>query len=135
MSRPDMTLSVVGAMHPNGDGSNRLFEIALCVPGEAIELLPEPKNKHDASAVAVVSARGIQIGYLSAERCGWIGAKLRHGEDLRAVFQSKVKGGALIRVSFSGEDPILPEPAEKAPVCEDEPDDTFYPDEIPPDDI
>ncbi|MBV1692466.1 HIRAN domain-containing protein [Novosphingobium sp. G106] len=56
-----------------------------------MELLPEPKNKHDASAVAVVSARGIQIGYLSAERCGWIGAKLRYGEDLRAVFQSRVK--------------------------------------------
>ncbi|WP_375293501.1 hypothetical protein [Novosphingobium sp. G106] len=39
----------------------------------------------------MVSARGIQIGYLSAERCGWIGAKLRYGEDLRAVFQSRVK--------------------------------------------
>lgn len=83
----------------------------------------------------MVSVRGIQIGYLCAERCGWIGAKLRHGEDLRAVFQSRVKGGALIRVSFSGEDPILPEPTPKAPVREEEPDDTFYPDEIPPDDF
>jgi hypothetical protein len=130
-----MTLSVVGAMHPNADGSNRLFEIALCAPGEPVDLIPEPKNKHDPSAVAVVSLRGIQIGYLSAERCGWIGAKLRSGEDLRTVFQSRVKGGALIRVSFSGENPILPEPPLKAPVREEEPDDTFYPDEIPPDDF
>jgi len=136
MSRPDMTLSVVGAIHPNADGSNRLFEIALCVPGEPIELLPEPKNKHDPSAVAVVTSRGIQIGYLSAERCGWIGAKLRNGEELRAVFQGRVKGGALIRVSFTGKDPVLPEPAAQAAPkkCQPDFDDTFYPDEIPPDD-
>src|SRR5690349_9077690 len=43
---------VVGSMHPNADGSNRLFEIALCVPGEPITLVREPKNKHDPSAVA-----------------------------------------------------------------------------------
>lgn len=133
MMRPDMTLSVVGAIHPNADGSNRLFEIAMCAPLEQVELIPEPGNKHDPSAVAVFSVRGIQIGYLSAERCGWIGAKIRLGEELIAVFQESVKGGALIRASFSGAPPILPAPRAKRPA---EPvfDDGFFPDELPPDD-
>jgi hypothetical protein len=131
--RPDMTLSVVGAMHPNADGGNRLFEIAMCAPGEPVSLVPEPGNKHDPSAVAVVSVRSIQIGYLSAERCGWIGARIRMGEDIRAVFQEAVKGGAQIRVSFSGEDPSLPPPRPRPPATPDH-DDGFFPDEIYPDD-
>lgn len=137
MARPDMTLSVVGSIHSNTDGGNRLFEIALCAAGEVVQLMPEPKNRHDPSAVAVFSARGIQIGYLSAERCGWIGAKIRLGEELRAVFQAPAKGGALIRLSFTGEDPVLPDPAlPKAKQRARSPDwdDSFYPDEIWPDD-
>ena len=130
-----MTLSVVGGIHANADGSNRLFEIALCAPGETVSLVPEPKNKRDPSAVAVFSLRGVQLGYLSAERCGWVGAKIRLGEDLRAIFQAAVTGGAMIRVSFSGEDPILPLPVpdRRAATCAgNDPD--FYPDEIWPDD-
>lgn len=135
MARPDMTLSVVGAIHLNKDGSNRLFEIALCAPGEPVALQPEPSNRHDPSAVAVISTRGIPIGYLSAERCGWIGSRIRLGEELRAVFQDAVKGGALIRMSFSGEDPVLP-PARPGRRGEpDAADDGFYPDEIWPDDF
>lgn len=131
-----MTLSVVGGMHANKNGTNRLFEIALCVPGEPVQLIPEPNNKHDPSAIAVFSVRNAQIGYISAERCGWIGAKLRLGEEVRAVFQEATKGGALIRVSFSGADPILPAPKpkpERRPPPEY--DDGFFPDEIPPDDF
>jgi hypothetical protein len=135
MARPDMTLSVVGGIHPNADGSNRLFEIALCVAGEAVQLIPEPRNKHDPSAVAVFSARGIQVGYLSAERCGWIGSEIRLGEEVRAVFQAPEKGGALLRVGFSGEDPVIP-PSRPARTAGRSPDwdDDFYPDEIWPDD-
>jgi hypothetical protein len=132
-----MTLQVVGGIHPNADGGNRLFEIALCVPGEPISLVPEPKNKYDPSAVAVFSARGIQIGYLSAERCGWIGAKIRLGEDLRVRFQSAVKGGALVRVGFAGKDPLLPlsRLASAARLPSSGEDVGFYPDDLPPDDI
>lgn len=130
-----MTLVVVGAIHPNADGSNRLFEIALCKAGEPVKLVPEPRNKHDPSAVAVCSMRDIQIGYLSAERCGWIGSKIRLGEDIRARFQGAIKGGALIRVSFSGSDPGLPSAAQPGPERSGfEIDETFYPDEIPADD-
>jgi hypothetical protein len=129
-----MTLSVVGAMHPNADGGNRLFEIAMCAPGEPVSLVPESKNKHDPSAVAVFSARGTQFGYVSAERCGWIGARIRMGEEILAVFQEPVRGGALIRISFSGEPPFIPRKRTPAPEpSASEYDDTFYPDEEPPD--
>lgn len=135
MTRPDMTLAVVGGIHANADGSNRLFEIALCMPGEPVQLVPEPKNKHDPSAVAVFSARGVQIGYVSAERCGWIGARIRLGEDVRALFQAAVKGGALVRVGFSGRDPLIPAPVlREAETRSSDWDEDFYPDEVWPDD-
>ena len=67
-----MSLAVVGVGFANRDGSNRQFAIAECDPGEPVELRPEPKNKADERAVAVWSARGVQMGYLTAERCGRI---------------------------------------------------------------
>lgn len=69
---PAMSLAVVGARFPNSDGSDRRKEILLCVPGEPVELRPEPHNKADPRAVAVFSCRQVQIGYLTAERCGRI---------------------------------------------------------------
>ncbi|WP_429615032.1 HIRAN domain-containing protein [Sphingobium olei] len=135
MSRPDMSLAVVGAIHDNKDRSNRLFEIQLCAPGESVDLVPEPKNPFDPSAIAIFSVRGIQIGYVSAERCGWIGARMAQGEEIRGIFQEAVKGGAIIRISFSGEDPILPPPRPaKVERADAEGDSGFYPDFIPPDD-
>jgi hypothetical protein len=131
MSRPDMSLAVVGALHSNADGSNRQFEIAMCNPGEPVRLVPEPRNKFDPSAVAVFSARELQIGYVSAERCAWIGSKINQGEDVRAIFQRATSTGAVIRISFSGKDPILPpeRPRPEAPPADDD----FWPDYIPPD--
>ncbi|UAJ10080.1 HIRAN domain-containing protein [Glacieibacterium megasporae] len=133
MARPDMSLTVVGGLHPNKDGSNRLFEMALCLPGEPVQLVREPRNPIDPSAVAVLSARGIQLGYLSAERCGWIGARLAQGDDIRAVFQFASSGVAVIRVSFGGDLPELPasSPTPAKPATDDS---GFYPDDIPDDD-
>ncbi|WP_374406552.1 HIRAN domain-containing protein [Pelagerythrobacter sp.] len=105
-----MSLAVVGAGYPNRDKSDRRFEILLCAPGEPVELRPEPKNRHDERAVAVFSARGVQIGYLSAERCGRIGALIREGREIVAVFQAKSRHGAWIRVAFDGDAPRVPEP-------------------------
>lgn len=130
MPLPARSLAVVGADYPNkrGRGPSRRFEIELCRPGEPVDLVPEPRNPADERAVAVLSARGVQIGYLTAERCGWIGAMIRDGRELRAVFQRKTAWGAVIRVAFDGEDPDLPlEPP--AP----DPDPDFYPDEEWPD--
>lgn len=126
-----LSLAVVGAPFPNADGSNRQFEIKLCVPGEPVELRPEPKNKRDPRAVAVFSARGIQIGYLSAERCGRIGAIIRSGREVQAVFQDEDNFGAWIRVAFDGRAPIVPANREEPPI---EPDDGWFPDEVWPDD-
>lgn len=110
MGLPAMSLAVVGADYPNRRGPPRRFELAMCAIGEAVLLRPEPDNPADPHAVAVFSARGIQIGYLTAERAPLIGRMIRQGEDVAAVFQGHASYGATIRVAFGGELPVLPEP-------------------------
>jgi len=112
----EFSLAVVGIDYPNerarGDGGgNRRFEIALTRPGDPVELRREPKNPADPRAVGVWSERGVRIGYLTAERCGWIGARLARGEEAAAVFQELGRTAAVIRVRFGGGAPTLPEPA------------------------
>ena len=125
------SLHVVGADFPNRKGGSRRFEILLCAPGEPVDLVPEPRNPADPNAVAVLSARGVQIGYLSAERAPWIAGMLRAGRDLRAVFQQPTARGAAIRLALDGGEPVLP-PAPTAPARRDGGD--FWPDPISPDD-
>lgn len=122
------SLAVVGAPYANKDGSNRQFEILLCEPGEPVQFRPEPRNKHDRNAIAVLSARGMQIGYVTAERAPMLGALLSRTE-VRAVFQRKASFGAWIRVAFGGEEPVLkPEMlVDHSEGVDPEPD--FYPDE------
>jgi hypothetical protein len=126
-----ITLAVVGAPFPNVDGSNRRFEIMLCRSGEPVELRLDPMNKRDPRAVAVFSSRGVQIGYLSAERCGRIGAIIRSGRKIQAAFQDESHFGAWIRVAFDGQEPIIP--TNRRPLPE-EPDSGWFADEIWPDD-
>lgn len=78
-------LNVVGGMYDNEDGSSRQAETALLKAGDLVDLVREPTNKHDPSAVAVFSSRGIQIGYLGASRAAWIGSKLDKGLQVRAM--------------------------------------------------
>lgn len=137
MDQRELSLAVVGIDfdNPGKDAVGRRFEIAMCSPGEPVELRPEPTNKHDPRAVAVYSFRGIQIGYLTAERCGWIGAKIRNGEDVVAIFQEVASSAAIIRVRFDGQQPTLPPP--RAPeddgIDHDMVDDDFEPDPEGPD--
>ena len=70
------------------------------------------------------------MGYLSAERCARIGALIRAGREVHAIFQDKADIGAWIRVAFDGEEPALP--AQRTADADEEPD--FYPDEVWPDD-
>lgn len=102
-----LSIAVVGADFPNKRGPTRRFEIALCKPGERIELRPEPRNPADPRAVAVFSARGIQIGYVPAERAALVGAALREGR-MTVIFQSASQWGATIRASLDGSEPTLP---------------------------
>lgn len=104
----ELTLAVVGIDFPNADGSNRRSEAMMTLPGESVELVPEPKNKHDSNAIAVISPRGIQLGYVNAERAPYIGSRMSRGEDAEAIFQGMDGGSAFIRVRFGGGAPTLP---------------------------
>lgn len=117
----ELTLAVVGIDYLNENGSNRRFELLTCAPGDAMRLVLEPTNEHDPLAVAVYSARDHQVGYLSAERCGWIGGRIRAGEDYAAIFQELDTHIASIRIRFGGAAPTLPAPRQKAaaPVRDD----------------
>jgi hypothetical protein len=123
----ELSLHVVGADHPNRGGGNRRFEILLCRPGEPVMLVPEPRNPVDPNAIKVLSARGVQIGYLTADRAAWIGGMLRGGRAVAAVFQQATPAGAAVRVAFDGAAPVLP----KLVAVEADPEPDFWPDEGP----
>lgn len=125
------SLAIVGLPYPNKRGPDRRFEAAICVPGEPIELRPEPKNPHDRWAVAVFSCRGIQIGYVTAEKSQWIGGMIREGREMAVAWQGLTNNTAWVRVAFDGEVPSLP-PQRAAPEPQD--DSGFYPDPVYDDD-
>lgn len=127
---PQRSLAVVGADHPNKKGPGRRFEIALCPPGESIRLEREPKNSADPHAVAVFSARDVQLGYIRAEQAAWVGGMILNGREVVAVFQRPSQFGCWIRVAFDGNYPSI-EGITEAPEEESEPD--WYPDETYPD--
>lgn len=114
----DFSLPAVGEWFDNEDGTSRQAELAICRPGEQVRLVREPKNPHDPRAVAILSARGIRVGYLKRDRAIWIGSKIDRGYDVRAIVE-RIKGAALpgstlglvMRVSMDGNDPELPRSA------------------------
>ncbi|USU11549.1 HIRAN domain-containing protein [Sphingomonadaceae bacterium OTU29THOMA1] len=135
----ELTLAIVGIDFPNGNGSNRRSEIMMTLPGEPVELVPEPKNRHDSHAIAVVGPRGVQIGYVTAERAPYIGARIARGESVRAIFQALDGGSAFVRVRFGGDAPTLPDctpdasssPSRRSRRADDDPH-GFYPDDDGP---
>lgn len=143
---PAVSLAVVGIEYDNADGSNRRFALSLCDLGDAVELRLEPKNPADENAVAVHTANGMQIGYITSVRAVRMSAILREGRELRAVLQRRAHFGAWIRVAFDGEEPQLTpammreEPARTRRIGDDDPDNQvrddepdFYRDEVWPD--
>ncbi|WP_267381102.1 MULTISPECIES: HIRAN domain-containing protein [unclassified Sphingomonas] len=139
----ELTLTVVGIDFANDDKSksNRRMELLLCPPGEPVRLQLEPKNPHDPNAISVWSARNVQLGYLSAERAGWIGGRIRSGEEHEVIFQGLYGDAGYVRIRFGGGAPTLPPaplsalpparpcPARRTPVMDE---DAFYPDEDGP---
>ena len=105
MARPPQSIAVKGADYPNKRGPGRRFEIAMCVPGEPVELRREPKNPADSRAIGVYSMRDVQLGYIPADYAQWIGGQLA---SIKAVFQRADTFGAVIRVTFDGSEPVLP---------------------------
>jgi hypothetical protein len=56
---------VAGVSFANRDGVERQDVVEHCKPGEMLKLIPEPKNRFDHNAVAVVRQNGEQLGYLN----------------------------------------------------------------------
>lgn len=109
MSVREFSLAVVGLDYPNADKakSSRRFEVALCRPGDPVEMRREPGHKHDENAVAVFSERGMQLGYLPSARAAFVSRLLKEQEAV-AIFQSPGGNVAYIRVRFGGGAPTLP---------------------------
>lgn len=108
MPQHELSLHVVGLDFENTDKakSNRRFEMALCVPGERVDLVPEPKHPKDSNAVAVFTDRGRQPDYLTAERAPWISRKIAAGEPHEPIFQG-ASNAAIVRVKFGEGEPTL----------------------------
>ncbi len=87
----------------------------MTMPGDPVELRPEPRNRHDPNAIAVIGPNGVQIGYISAERAPYVGGRLRRGEPVTALFQGMTAGSAYIRVRFGEDMPTLPSQSDRPP--------------------
>lgn len=134
MPLPQHSLAVVGIDYPNRRGPSRAMEVRLCAPGEPVALRPEPTNPADPRAVAVYSVRGVQIGYVPAERAPRLAALLQRGTPVAAIFQALAHPVAWIRIAYDGDVPILPSvpPPTRAP--SPPPGQDFWPDPEWPDD-
>ncbi|GEM_PF-1190775 len=119
----DFSLPAVGERFDNDDGTSRQDELARCQPGEMIHLVREPHNRHDPGAVALITERGVCVGYLGRERAQWIGSKIDRGYDARAIIE-RIKGrglagsplGLVIRLNLDPHMADEPElPAKPAP--------------------
>lgn len=111
----ELSIAIVGVRFANADGTSREDEVRRCTIGERVDLVPEPTNEHDPRAVAAFSARGVQLGYISAERCGYIGGKIASGEPCEAIFQQvepphagEPIGVIWVRARIGGGAPTLP---------------------------
>jgi len=111
----DFRLAGRGERYPNPDGSSRQDELRRCQRGERITLVREPTNEFDPRAVAIYSCRGVQLGYLSADHCGWIGSKIDRDEYLVQAVVERIKGahldgatlGLVILINLDGDPPEL----------------------------
>lgn len=116
----DFSLPACGEFYENEDGTSRQEELALCQPGDWLQLVREPDNPHDSLAVAIITTRGVRVGYLRRDRAMWIGSKIDRGYDVRAIVE-RIKGarlagstlGLVMRLNMDGEEPELP--LEEAP--------------------
>jgi hypothetical protein len=89
---PVYTVGVVGESHTNLDGSSRQLELECCERGEVVLIEPEPENAYDASALKVMSKRGVQIGYINRDHNEWIGEKIAQGAQISSLIH-RITGG------------------------------------------
>jgi len=83
---------LAGEGQRNADGSSRQGELRRCAPGDPIILKREPQNDFDANAVAVMSERGVCIGYVCREEAEKLAAAIDRGGSHRAQIH-ELRGG------------------------------------------
>jgi len=112
----ELSLTVIGATRENSRRTtgDQQMEILLCQPGERVTLELSLAKEQDQGAITVFSSRGVQIGYLVADRARIIRRAWSDARDVRAVFQQRTVSGAAIRVAFD-RDPELPAPRPPLP--------------------
>lgn len=71
------------------------YDISGCHVGDPVDLIPEPKNRHDHHAIKVVSARGQKLRYIPAHL-----AAVMIASDWSAVISAVIPGTAMY-LSFS----------------------------------
>lgn len=76
----ELALAGAGIDFAKADGFNRRPEALMTMPGEPVELVPEPKNRHDGDAIAVIGPSCVQLGCVNANRAPYIGGRLDRGE-------------------------------------------------------
>ena len=79
------TLGVVGESFDNDDGTPRQRIIRQCKSGDPIALRREPDNPYDPNAIAVTTAAGEQIGYLSRHNAEWVSDVLEKTETTAVI--------------------------------------------------
>lgn len=106
----------------NADGSCRQAEINRLRPGDPITLTREPQNRRDPKAVALISGRGIQIGYLNRDIARLVAPVLDGQQTMVASVervQCRTRPGspriAVLRVTWPVETP--PDPQNDAGSC------------------
>lgn len=80
-----------------------------------LRLVREPKNIHDRNAIAIVTDRGVRIGYLGRRYASVWGSKLDRGAEPKVIVE-RIKGatlpgatlGLVMRLNTEGEEPELP---------------------------
>lgn len=72
-----------------------------------VELRLRLVNWRDDNAAAIVSDRGMYLGYVSAERALLIGKRMKESQTV-ALFQTMHGSGAYIRIRFAGGVPTQP---------------------------
>ena len=75
----------------------------------AVELRLRLAKRPDDNAAAIVSDRGMYLGYVSAERALLICKRMKESQTV-AVFQAMHGSGADIRIRFVGGVPAKPRP-------------------------
>ena len=90
----NIDVDIVGESFDNRDGTSRQAELRRCEALETASVTRERDNPVSQDAVAVFSARGVQIGYIGKSRSVTIGEALDDGRVESCIISSVGKGSS-----------------------------------------